>query len=86
MKYEDLYGVTLEEYAEAHGMSVEDIISQTRTDIVLLKKNYFRYAKRNHELTDDEQALVVKIWELVEKKKNHLEGMMKWLSSNSQKS
>ena len=70
---EILYGIDLDGYLRKQGFHLEDLIRKVETDIEMLRANYIRYADRNYELADEEQAIALKIYEYMKAKEKKLE-------------
>jgi len=73
MDMEILYGIDLDGYLRKQGFHLEDLIRKVETDIEMLRANYIRYADRNYELADEEQAIALKIYEYMKAKEKKLE-------------
>jgi len=73
--YQDIYGVSLGEYCQAHGISVVDLIKKVETDIKLLKN-------RLRELVDKDEyvvnPLINEVYQTLKKKEKHLKRLKGW--------
>jgi len=78
ISYDDIYGMSISEYCIAHGITVEQLISKTKTDISILKS-------RLKELVGD-GALLCEVGKVVydniSKKTKHLERLVEWREGN----
>jgi len=73
--YQDIYGVSLEEYCQAHGISVVDLIKKVETDIQLLK------TRLRDLVEEDEYAvnpLINEVYQVLKKKEKHLKRLKGW--------
>lgn len=71
--YEDLYGVSIDEYCSLHNTTVDELIHKTLIDKEILEA-------RLRELieTDPNSHLVTVVYNLISKKDKHVERLKKW--------
>ena len=71
--YDKIYGMSLGEYCEAHGIKISDLISKVEKDIEILKANF------NKEYTGMiPTPLGDRIYEALDKKRKHLARLQDW--------
>jgi len=76
MDYEDLYGVSLDEYCKHHGIEPHQLVQKTEKDIQLLKSNLH---KHTYDIEPTNWEIVSQIHKLLNKKINHLKRLNKWI-------
>jgi len=73
--YQDIYGVSLEEYCQAHGITIEKLIKKVETDIKLLKT-------RLRDLVNEDEyvvnPLINEVYQVLKKKEKHLKRLKGW--------
>lgn len=77
MDYEKIYGKTLEEYCEFQGITIPTLVQKIQKDIDMLIDNLQTYAERNETLSDEELYTCMEIRAMIDKKKKHLESILK---------
>jgi len=80
MKYksynlDEIYGVSLEEYCKLQGITPEDLLKKTETDIEILSKRLRKLIWEEDRLLD---PLVEEIERVVSKKRKHLKRLKDW--------
>jgi len=80
MTYEELYGVSLDEYCKYHNINPERLVQKTKKDIELLKKNLH---KHTYEIESTNWNLVSQIHKLLNKKIKHLERLKEWIKTKN---
>ena len=78
MNYEELYGVSLNEYCKYHNIEPQQLVLKTEKDIELLKRNLH---KHTYEIEPTNWEIVGQIHKLLNKKINHLKRLKEWLKS-----
>jgi len=74
--YDDLYGVSLDEYCLKQETSLDELIRKIEIDIDLLNQNLERVLVM--QLSHDEGYIVDTIFNLIKKKRNHVERLKEW--------
>jgi len=76
MNYDELYGISIDEYCKYHNTTIDSLISKTSKDIELLKRrlNCLIY----EEKVDIGSQLINDVYSLLQKKERHLERLKKW--------
>jgi hypothetical protein len=74
--YDDIYGVTLDEYVKRHGLDLEDLINKTKMDIAILKENLGKVIK--DKLPYPDSYLETIIFQTIKKKERHLQHLLDW--------
>jgi hypothetical protein len=74
--YDDIYGVSLDEYVKRHGLTLEDLIEKTKMDISILKENLSKVLKERRPYPDNYLETV--IFQTIKKKEKHLEHLSEW--------
>lgn len=72
-EYDELYGMNLDEYCEAHGTTLANLIKKTETDIAILKKKLSKEWKGGN-LTD----LGNRVYSAIQKKEAHKQRLEDW--------
>ena len=75
-----LYGCTLGEYCEHHGITIDELINKTRKDIELLQEKYEEIARNKDKYTSDSYEIYLAQARqiLIDKKRRHLERLLEW--------
>lgn len=76
--YEDIYGITINEYCFVHDTTPKKLIDKVKTDIHILENNYNKYERIKHKISDREMKLVFLIKKQIKSKKAHLEKLEKY--------
>ena len=79
--YDDIYGVSLDNYCAAHGLTPDDLIKKVKTDIDILKANLSKVLAEKRPYPDNYLETV--IFKTIKKKEKHLEHLLDW-SKNTQ--
>jgi hypothetical protein len=74
--YDDIYGVSLDEYVARQGITLEDLINKTKIDIAILKENLRRVVKEDRPYPDNYLETV--IFKTISKKEKHLDHLLDW--------
>jgi hypothetical protein len=74
--YDDIYGISLDEYVKKHDVTLDDLIEKTKTDILLLKENLSKVLKEKRPYPDNYLETV--IFQTIKKKEKHLEHLSEW--------
>jgi hypothetical protein len=74
--YDDIYGVSLDEYVARQGITLEDLINKTKMDIAILKENLRRVVKEDRPYPDNYLETV--IFKTISKKEKHLDHLLDW--------
>lgn len=74
MTYDELYGVTLDEYCRIHNTTIEKLIKKTEIDIDLLKKRLASLVFAD----EMDIYLVNEVHKLLSKKRKHLKRLKQW--------
>lgn len=77
--YDLLYGVNIKEYVKRHNTKIDNIIKKTEIDIAILKENLLKITRGNLKHLPEKYPLIEKeIYDLIDKKKKHLERLKEW--------
>ena len=79
MNYDQLYGMTIDEYCKAHNTNVDNLINKTNTDIKLLEKRLKHLVWKDNKLLE---PIVGSCFMLLNKKRKHLKRLKKWKKEN----
>lgn len=74
--YDDIYGISLDEYLARHGVTIDDLINKIKMDIAILKENQARVYE--NKLPYPESYLETIMYEAIKKKEKHLEDLLTW--------
>ena len=74
--YDDLYGLSLEEYLQAHEITLEELIRKVELDKDILNANLKKVL--DADLPYPESYLVTAIVNTIKKKENHLTRLTDW--------
>jgi hypothetical protein len=74
--YDEIYGVSIEEYTKRHNIDIEDLIKKTKIDIEILKENLKRTMSMKLQYPDD--YIITEIFKTINKKEKHLEHLQNW--------
>lgn len=78
--YDDIYGVTLDEYIKRHELTLDDLVNKTKRDINILKENLGKVLKR--KLPYPDSYLETVIYQTIKKKEKHLDHLLDWKTSS----
>ena len=71
MTYDELYGLSLEQYCERHGITIDDLIQKTKTDIDILSERLDGIGDFiSHEFTT--------VYNALNGKRKHLSRLEEW--------
>jgi len=79
--YDDIYGISLDEYIKRHGVELHDLIAKVQIDIALLKENLKRVLKEQRPYPDNYIETV--IFQTIKKKEKHLQHLLDWVSEQA---
>jgi hypothetical protein len=74
--YDDIYGISLDEYVKRHGLTLEGLIEKTKVDIGILKENLKKTLEEKKPYPDSYIENV--IFQTIRKKEAHLEHLLDW--------
>jgi hypothetical protein len=74
--YDDIYGITIDEYCAAHNLTLDDLIYKTKIDIKLLKDNLAAVLKEQRPYPENYIETI--IFQTIKKKEKHLEHLLDW--------
>ena len=81
--YDDIYGISLDEYCKWHNLTLDNLIKKVQVDIDILKSNLNFTLKKN--LPYPESYLETMIYKTIQKKEKHLQHLLDWKVSGSSK-
>jgi hypothetical protein len=74
LNYDELYGISINEYVDAQSITISQLIDKVKVDIKLLKEN-LKKVLENEGITN---AKVTVISNTIKKKEKHLERLRNW--------
>lgn len=83
--YDTIFQCSIEEYAQAHGQSVEDLIAKAKKDIEIMrtgKKKIFEVA--GDLLSDKQVEAIEQINGAIERKEAHVKRLEAWIKNNKE--
>ena len=81
--YDDIYGISLDEYCKWHDLTLDDLIKKVEIDIDILKASLM--ATLEKKLPYPESYLETMIYKTISKKEKHLQHLLDWKVSGSSK-
>jgi len=79
--YDDIYGISLDEYCKWHNLKLDDLIKKVQVDIDILKVNLDKTLRK--KLPYPESYLETVIFQTIKKKEKHLQHLLDWKVSDS---
>jgi len=84
--YDDFYGLTLEEYCDVIGISIETLINKNTKEIEVLKNRLNKLVWAEVQEDDEKIPYLINcIARLIEKKEKHLDRLKKWKRKSNKK-
>lgn len=80
MKYDDIYGMTITDYCDAHGTTIEHLIQKVKIDIEILESRLKQ--EMNPESKGTFTEIGSEVWNMLSKKKKHLSRLQDWKNEN----
>lgn len=78
--YDDIYGVDLETYCKVHNTTIDHLIEKIEIDINLLQSRMGELLEV--EWSQQNNALITHIYNLIKKKDKHKERLKEWASES----
>jgi hypothetical protein len=81
--YDEIYGVTLEEYTKIHNTTIDELINKTKIDIKILYNNLGDLMEQDLPYPSD--FIIEKVLQTIKKKENHVSRLQEWKMQNFKK-
>ena len=86
MTFEELYGLSLPEYCDFLGITIDQLMNQNKKKIELIEKQYqTQYVDNRDNLDIDELEKAVELQNIIDYRKKHLKRLEEWANLSSTK-